>query len=101
MEEQHSPTPDAQPEAQSNDLQREIAAMKTQIHGYEHRIKTMEQRQGQQPALPQTNLISGSFLSRAFAVFGHNLVASLIIILPLYLIIFIIVLFVGVSLFNF
>ncbi|MBR9979011.1 MAG: hypothetical protein KFH87_13070 [Bacteroidetes bacterium] len=101
MEEQPSGTPDAQPEEQSTDLRSEIDALKTQIHGYEHRIKSMEQRQGQQPMLPQTNLISSSFLSRAFAVFGHNLVASLIIILPLYLLIFIIIIFVGVSLTNF
>lgn len=101
MEEQHSQTPDAQPELQGPDLRSEITALKTQIHGYEHRIKTMEQRLVQQPALPQTSLLSGSFLSRAFAVFGHNLVASLIIVLPLYLIIFIMIVFVGISLFNF
>ena len=45
----------------------------------------------QEPAfrLPNTALISPSFMSRAFAVWGHYFVAQLIILIPLYVLIFI------------
>jgi hypothetical protein len=42
------------------------------------------------PRLPNTALVSPHFITRAFTVWGHFLVAQLIIALPLYLIIFLI-----------
>lgn len=76
----------------------ELDALRAQLLSLEQRILAVERRQSQSPALPSTNLLSGSFLTRAFAVLGHNFVASLIITIPLYIIIFVIILFVGVSL---
>ena len=43
-------------------------------------------------------LLSDSFLKRAFAVLGHYLVASLIIAIPFYILIFIGALLLGTSL---
>ena len=40
--------------------------------------------------LPNTALISPSFMSRAFAVWGHYFVAQLIIAIPIYIIVFLI-----------
>jgi hypothetical protein len=40
--------------------------------------------------LPNTALLSGSFMSRAFAVWGHFFVAQLLIAIPLYIIFFLI-----------
>ncbi len=44
-----------------------------------------------QNLVPKTNLMSHSFIKRAFAIMGHYIIASLIIVIPFYLIIFIIV----------
>lgn len=41
--------------------------------------------QGLARALPETSLLSENFLARAFAVYGHALVAALIIGVPVYL----------------
>ncbi len=43
----------------------------------------------------RTNLVSTSFLKRAFAVLGHYLVASLIICVPIYALIFVIAIAAG------
>ena len=48
--------------------------------------------------LPQTMLLSDSFLKRAFAVLGHYFVASLIIAIPFYILIFIGALLLGTNL---
>lgn len=40
--------------------------------------------------LPNTNLLSESFLTRAFAVYGHSLVAGLVIFGPIYVLILVI-----------
>lgn len=37
--------------------------------------------------LPKTALVSPSFLSRAFAVWGHFFVAQLLIVVPIYLVV--------------
>jgi len=42
------------------------------------------------PALPSTNLLSDDFMTRAFAVYGHVLVAGLLISLPIYLLVLLI-----------
>ncbi len=91
MDEQTTPAP-------VPDLQHEINVLKTQMQTLEQRIASAERRQSQMPALPKTNLLSGSFLTRAFAVLGHYLVAGLIVTVPIYIIIFIIILAVGIGL---
>ena len=78
--------------------EQERDALRAQLQAIEQRLVALEHRQAQMPAVPNTNLLSGSFLTRAFAVLGHNFVASLLVTIPLYIIIFVIILFVGVSL---
>jgi hypothetical protein len=93
----HPPAPE-QPASPGPDLLHELNVLRTQLQTLDQRMASMERRQSQMPALPQTNLLSGSFLSRAFAVLGHYLVASLIIAIPIYIVIFVIILFVGIGL---
>ena len=59
----------------------EIEALKTRIDGLERSMKLRS-------ALPDTALLSDKFLQRAFAVLGHNFVASLLISIPFYVLIF-------------
>lgn len=47
---------------------------------------------GESVHLPQTKILSDSFMTRAFAVYGHSLVAGLIVGLPVYLIYFFVLL---------
>jgi len=66
----------------------EIETLKSEVN----RLKSssdLEQR------LPRTNLLSHSFLTRAFTVLGHYFVASLIIVIPIYILIFIFALVIG------
>lgn len=73
-----------QPPRRSSEDAESIAALERSMRELNGRVDAM-------PALPQTKLLSGSFMTRAFAVLGHYLVASLVIMLPLYLLIFAIV----------
>jgi hypothetical protein len=82
----------------AGDPARELNVLRSQLQTLEQRIASMERRQSQFPALPDTNLLSGSFLTRAFAVLGHYMVATLIIMVPLYILIFVIILAVGIGL---
>lgn len=93
----HGPAPE-QPAPPGPDLLHELNVLRMQMQTLDQRLASMERRQSQIPALPQTNLLSGSFLSRAFAVLGHYLVASLIIAIPVWILIFVIFLFVGIGL---
>lgn len=66
----------------------------SEIQSLQERLNTLEVR-GKVNTLPNTNLLSESFLTRAFAVYGHSLVAGLVIVAPIYLLIFIIAMAVG------
>jgi hypothetical protein len=44
-------------------------------------------------------MFSDKFLTRAFAVFGHNFVASLIVSIPFYILFFLVMMTVGYSMF--
>lgn len=57
----------------------------------EQRIAALESR------LPLTGLLSPKFTTRAFAVFGHYLAASLMIMVPIWVLMFIIGLIAGVG----
>jgi hypothetical protein len=46
--------------------------------------------------LPRTQLLSPKFLTRAFAVWGHMIVAQLAITIPVYAVFFIIAMIIGV-----
>lgn len=93
-----SPAAPAPAPGGGQDLAREVNVLRSTVQTLEGRIASMERRQSQLPALPQTNLLSGSFLTRAFAVLGHYLVASLIIVIPLYIVLFVIILVIGIGL---
>ena len=79
------------------DLQQQLADLDKRIDAIEHLLRDVRDRQDAMPALPQTNLLSGSFFSRAFAVFGHYFVASLIITAPLIIVMILIAIVVGIS----
>lgn len=85
---------------EEQDLQRRVGELDSHVKLLEERIVSMERRQSMQPDLPQTALLSGSFLTRAFAVLGHYIVASLIIVIPIYIVIFIIAIAIGLSFSN-
>ena len=55
-----------------------VAAMEKRIVWLEDKVQQFEGE------IPTTNLISSNFLSRAFAVWGHLVVAQLLIAIPLY-----------------
>ena len=59
-------------------------------HKFKHKEDVTEQDIKFNKELPNSDIFSDSFLRRSFAVFGHNLVASLIIWLALILILTII-----------
>ncbi|MBN1446479.1 MAG: hypothetical protein JXA28_01010 [Bacteroidetes bacterium] len=82
---------------EEQDLQHRLSELQSHLKTLEERVISMERRQSMQPDLPQTALLSGSFLTRAFAVLGHYIVASLIIAIPIYIIIFVVILMIGIS----
>jgi hypothetical protein len=81
---------------EEKDLLRRISELQTRIKVLEERVVSTERRQSMLPEYPQTALLSPNFLTRAFAVLGHYIVAGLIITIPIYVIMFIILLAVGV-----
>jgi tetrahydromethanopterin S-methyltransferase subunit B len=83
---------------EAQEMQQRLNALDQRLDAIERMVQNVSERQDAMPALPKTNLLSGSFLTRAFAVLGHYLVAGLIIVLPIYLIIFIVFLIIGVTL---
>lgn len=64
--------------------------MELEISNLKKKINYLENHLNYQPKLPDTNILSDNFLKRAFAILGHYIVASLIIVVPLYILIFII-----------
>jgi len=69
-----------------------IAYLEQRIAALEGRLSAVEVR------LPRTQLMSASFMSRAFAVLGHYMVASMIIAIPIYIFAFIFAAAIGSSL---
>jgi hypothetical protein len=74
------------------DLSAQLAQAREQIHSLQQRVDSLELRTAH---LPNTQLLDDSFIKRAFAVLGHYIVASLIITIPFYLLIFLIALAIG------
>jgi len=77
------------------DTDAQVQALQKEIEELKERVQQIEARYEVAPRLPSTNLISDKFLSRSFAVFGHNFVASLIISLPFYVLAFIVMMTIG------
>lgn len=64
----------------------------------EQRVAALEARMGlAESRMPNTQLVSPSFFSRAFAVWGHYMVASVTIAIPFYVLMFIIFAALGTS----
>ena len=85
---------------EEQDLQRRVSELDSHVKLLEERVVSMERRQSMQPDMPQTALLSGSFLTRAFAVLGHYIVGPLIIAIPIYIVIFVIAIVIGLSFSN-
>ncbi|MBN2565803.1 MAG: hypothetical protein JXB46_08835 [Candidatus Eisenbacteria bacterium] len=68
------------------------AATEQELQQLRARVAQLEARVG---SLPNTMILSRSFLARAFAVLGHYLVAGLMIALPIYALMFFFVIIVG------
>ena len=69
-----------------------VMALERRIIQLENQIQQFEKQLSQQQTnitvvgnkLPNSNLLSPSFLSRAFAVWGHTVAAQIMIAVPLY-----------------
>jgi hypothetical protein len=61
-------------------LEKRIIQLEEQIGKFEKQISSQR--------LPDTDLLSPSFLRRAFTVWGHMFVAQLLIAIPIYCVIF-------------
>jgi hypothetical protein len=66
------------------DLSASIARLNQEIETLKTKIEMLERRPTQSH-LPDTSLVSDSFLTRAFTVWGHYFVAQLIISIPFFL----------------
>ncbi|PAP77722.1 hypothetical protein [Rubrivirga marina] len=78
---------------------RELAELHQRVADLEAQIGIADQLGMHRDALPDSMLFSDSFLKRAFAVLGHYFVASLIIMVPVYVFLFLIMALVGVAAF--
>jgi len=64
--------------------------MDTNTDYLEKRIVDLERKlDNLQNEIPRSGIMSGSFIKRAFTIFGHNLVAGLMVTIPFYLLFFI------------
>lgn len=71
----------------------ELARARRDIEDLRLRLERAEINGGTR-RVPDTMLLDESFLKRAFAVLGHYMIASIIVIAPIYIVIFIIALLV-------
>ncbi|MFQ5570568.1 MAG: hypothetical protein ACE5G0_12875 [Rhodothermales bacterium] len=76
------------------ELAAELARAREAIEDLRRRLDSIESRTTH---LPRTMLLDDSFLKRAFAVLGHYFIASMIIVIPFYLVIFLVAIAVGLS----
>lgn len=79
------------------ELQEALAKANSELQALHARVSALEKKTIASATLPKTDLLSDKFLTRAFAVLGHYFVAGLIIAIPIYALLFIIFLIVGVS----
>ena len=67
----------------SNDeLKMELEEAKQRITQLERKLEALNQNEKR--SLPNTQILSENFLARAFAIYGHVLVAGFIIAIPLW-----------------
>ena len=79
----------------NSDLVKQIEALQNAFRALEQKFQKLEENSIRKESSPFTWLISDSFLKRSFAVFGHYLVASLIIGIPFYILIIVLMLLFG------
>ena len=79
-----------------NDLKQEIDKALSEIETLRNRITELEKSATGLRKLPDTMLLSESFMTRAFAVFGHNFVVGMMIAVPIWLMLLVIAVFMGV-----
>ena len=75
----------------------ELARLRQRVEALERDIDLPTALDSSRDPLPQTMLLSDSFLKRAFAVLGHYFVASLLIAVPFYILIFVAMLALGMG----
>jgi hypothetical protein len=80
------------------DLKQRLDTALADIQQLQQRVLSLEQTQGPGQKRVDTSLVADSFLKRAFAVWGHNFVAGIIIAIPIWFFVFIIMLAVGIGL---
>lgn len=73
----------------------ELTKAQKQIQVLHQRLTLLEQ--SGKGNVPDTMLLNDSFMKRSFAVLGHNTVASLIIMIPFYALMFAIIFALGIS----
>jgi hypothetical protein len=70
-------------------LERRIVQLEEQIGNFEKQILSQQTSiSNVTKRLPDTDLLSSSFIKRAFTVWGHMFVAQLLIAVPIYCLIF-------------
>jgi hypothetical protein len=67
-----------------------LVAVNAELEHLKARVRDLERERSNAPSspLPDTLLLSHDFMKRAFTVWGHNLVAGLIVGIPLWCIFF-------------
>lgn len=73
----------------------ELTKAQKQIQVLHQRLTLLEQ--GGKGSVPDTMLLNDSFMKRSFAVLGHSMVASLIVMIPFYALMFAIIFALGIS----
>ena len=76
----------------NDELTDELEKANAKIINLHRRLARMEKSRSQ-TELPNTMVVSPSFLKRAFAIYGHVLVVGLIIMIPMWLLMFILTFF--------
>ena len=76
-----------------------IHEMAREVESLRLRIQQLESRYEVAPRMPRTSLVADKFMTRSFAVFGHNFVASRVISIPFYILFFLIYLSMSPSMF--
>ncbi|HWS24334.1 MAG TPA: hypothetical protein VN226_07880 [Anaerolineales bacterium] len=82
------------PELTPEQMQTKILELEDQVNRLRDEIVN---NQFSRNTLPKTNILSPNFLTRAFAIYGHTLVAGLIVGIIFYCIIFGIIIAIGGS----
>ena len=76
----------------NDELAEELEKANSKIMNLHRRLARMEKSRSQTD-LPNTMILSPSFIKRAFAVYGHTIVASFLIAIPIWILMFLLTLF--------